>query len=67
MKRYYDTFIEFFIYLAPTDDEYAMIFDSNWKFTEMLDYMVDKYDIDRDSISEIRQIYVKRYKVSKDA
>lgn len=66
MKRFYDSFIECFIYTLPHDDEYSMMFDSGWKFTEMLDYMCDQFSIDRNSISEIRQTFVRRYKLSKD-
>lgn len=65
MKRYYDIIIDFAI---DTECEtFEMAFASDWKFTEMLDYMCDKFDIDRDSIVEIRHTYVKRYKLMKDA
>lgn len=66
MKRYYDIFVEFYLYTAPHDDEYSMTFDVDWRSKDMIDFMCDKYDIDPDSISETRHTIVKRYKLSKD-
>lgn len=66
MKRYYDSYTMFLVYTAPHDDEYANMFDNTWKFSEMLDYMCDTYGIDRNSITEIQQIFVRKYKLTKD-
>lgn len=64
MKRYYDCIIDFAI---DTENEtYQMSFSSDWKFSEILDFMLDRFSIDQDSIVEIRHTYVKRYKVLKD-
>lgn len=64
MKRYYDIFINFTI--DTENDTFGMCFSSDWKFTEMLDYMCDRFDIDRDHILEIKHTFIKRYKVAKD-
>lgn len=66
MKRYFDYFIEFAVYTHPHDDEYSMIFSTDCKFSEMLDYLCNHFEIDPDTIHEIRTTYVKRYKVTKD-
>lgn len=64
MKRYYDIFLNFAI--VTECETYEEYFTSDWKFTDMLDFMCDRFAINKDSIVEIRQTYIKRYKVSKD-
>lgn len=64
MKRYYDIFIDFAI--DTECDTYEMSFEKEWRPTEMLDYMCDKFSIDQDSIVETRCTYVKRYHLSKN-
>lgn len=66
MRRYYDSYIEFSIYTAPHSDEYSMRFDLSWSFADMVDYICNQYAIDRDSIIEERQTFVKRFKISKN-
>ena len=53
MKRCYDHSILFRVILP--DSEYEMIFSSDWKFIEMLDWMLDSYPIDPDFIVEFQQ------------
>lgn len=48
MKRYYDILIDFAIDTETGTIEMAI--SSDRKFTVMLDYLCDKFDIDRDSI-----------------
>lgn len=61
MKRYYDSLIEFTVVLA--NDEITLAFSSDWKFTEMLDYVKDTYSVTEDDIVEIRNTFIKRYKI----
>lgn len=65
MRRYCDYSISFEIDTAC--DTFSMSFSSDWSVTSMLDYMCDTFAIDKDSIIETRCIYVRRYKLSKDA
>ena len=64
MKRCYDHSILFRVILP--DSEYEMIFSSDWKFIEMLDWMLDSYPIDPDFIVEIQQTFIRKYKLIKD-
>lgn len=61
MKRAYDSLIEFVIVLPH--DEVTMVFSNDWKFKEMLSWMLDNFSIKEDEIVEIRNSYIKRYKV----
>ena len=63
-KRYYDLFIDFAI--DTVDTTFELTFSSDWRSTDMLEYMCDTYSIDKDSIVETRTTFVKRFKVSKD-
>lgn len=62
--KFYDCFIDFAI--DTEYDTYEMSFTSDWRFSEILDFMLDRFSIDQDSIVEIRHTYVKRYKVLND-
>lgn len=64
MKRAVDSLIDFMI-ITDTDN-YNMTFSVEWKFSEILEYMVDLYSINKDSIVEIRNTYIKHYKLLKD-
>lgn len=61
MKRAYDSLIEFVIVLP--NNEVTMVFSNDWKFKEMLSWMLDNFSINEDDIVEIRNSYIKRYKV----
>lgn len=61
MKRAYDSLIEFVIVLPH--DEVTMVFSNDWKFKEMLSWMLDNFSINENDIVEIRNSYIKRYKV----
>lgn len=64
MKRAYDTEIVFTI--ETSVDIYQMFFTHGWSFQEMLDFMVDHYDIDLSLVTEITNSYVRKYKIAKD-
>lgn len=64
MKRTYDTEIIFSI--ETPDDLFQMSFTHGWSFQEMLDWMVDHYDIDLSLVTAIYNCYVRKYKVNKD-
>lgn len=64
MNRCYDTQIVFTV--ETTVDLYQMTFSHGWSFQEMLDWMIDHYDIDLSLVTQISNCYVRKYKVSKD-
>ena len=61
MKRIYDSEKEFTIILP--NDEFSMIFSNDWNYTDMLNYMIDTFAIDSDSILEIHSSLIRRYKL----
>lgn len=61
MKRIYDSYKEFKIILP--DNEFSMIFSNDWNYTDMLNYMLDTFSIDSDSIIEIHSSLIRRYKL----
>lgn len=63
MKHPYDISIMFIIQ-TPTD-EYSEQFSSDWRYKEMYDYMIARFQISEDSIHTIQQNYIKRFKQSK--
>lgn len=63
MKRPYDISIMFIINTAT--DEYCEQFSSDWRYKEMYDYMLTRFQIPESDIHTIQQNFIKRFKVSK--
>ena len=66
MKRCYDSLIDFQVYVSGGDC-HCMTFSTDWKFAEMLDWMLNHFEFSIDHVVEIRQCFIRRYKVAKDA
>lgn len=64
MKRLYDISQKFTV--ITDNGTYTKSFSHDWFFTEMLEYMLDHFSVDKDTIVEIRSCYIKRYKLTKD-
>lgn len=62
MKKY-DSYKECVI--DTVDNQFTQFFTDDWSYRDIEFYMFDQYDINRDSVLDIRISSVKRYKLNK--
>lgn len=61
MKRAFETHLEFKV--ITSWQEFGNVFSTDWKYKDMLSFMIDTYSIDEDDIIEVHQTFVKSYRI----